>query len=438
MNIKSSLTTPDTTSSDSAISSPCHGSIARLQGFPQIKVPSTGAQRSALALLIGMAWAAPALAQLSDTISPFLASTINYDDNLTRVDKSQPQAAGVSESDTYKTQAGGITLDRPIGRQRLTGVFTLSRVTFDRNTQYDYNGKNGKTDLAWQIGNYWQGNIGVTYDQSLASFADYHSTERSLRTYKREYVTGAWRFHPSWDVRANASQDKFSYTGSSQSYSNNTTNTGDVGADYLAPSGSKVGFLFRRVEATYPNQVQVGSAVFRNDYDQNEAKININWIVSGITNITFLGGWVKRKHPFSNVRDDSGTNGRLVATWAPWGKTQIYAQVYREFASAESTLVNSALQKGVQINGTWKATSKITAIATVREERRDFQPLVGVDVVGSLNDKSHYQSVGLTYAPLPNISLKLTAFHDARTGAAAAGTTTYNANGASFSGSVQF
>ena len=57
---------------------------------------------------------------------------------------------------------------------------------------------------------------------------------------------------------------------------------------------------------------------------------------------------------------------------------------------------------------------------------------------GDIADPTRTITVGLSYAPRPNIQLGVNAFHDARVGAPIINTGSYRAKGVSFSASGQF
>ena len=92
----------------------------------------------------------PAGAAISDTISPFIATSYSYDDNLFRLDDNVPGFDG-QRSDTSRQVQAGFLINRPIGRQLLTGQVKWSRVYFDHFDQLDYTGKDYLADLEWHI-----------------------------------------------------------------------------------------------------------------------------------------------------------------------------------------------------------------------------------------------------------------------------------------------
>lgn len=380
--------------------------------------------------------AGTASAEISDTIHPFVALGYTYDDNLLRTPDDFP--SNDQRSDRATQAQAGVTVDRPIGRQRLTGRAKVSRVTFDHYDQLDYNGKDFAADLAWQLGNRLSGNLGGTYIQSLTPFSDFHSSERNLRTQRTQNVSAAWRFHPSWQVRGSFVRNKWDYELAAQRLNNRKEDLSEAGVDYLAASGSKVGLVARQLKGTYENPRRVGNFVLNDDYKQEELKANVNWLFSGITQITVLAGYAKRTHNTFVSRDTSGANGRVSVRWSPSGKLSFTADAWREFAAVESTVVTNSLNKGASIGAMWNISAKLQATANVRRDKRDFEEMPGVVLAGEARDRVEGATLGLTWAPTRTIQLSANAFRDKRSGSPVLGTANYTANGVSLNASASF
>lgn len=403
----------------------------------QLRMPPLSTLSTACVLLLGGMAAAPAMAALSDTIFPFLATSYSYDDNLLRLDDTTPGYNG-PRSDTSRQIQAGFLFNRPIGRQILSGQAKWSRVAFQHFDSLDYNGKDFLADLEWHIANHLQGHLGATYSQTLTPFSDFQSTERNLRVRRREYADGAWRFHPSWRVRGGLSRERYSYDLPAMRLSNRVEDATEFGVDYLASSGSLVGVQLRHLKGDYPNRANGGQFGVDDGYTQDEVKANIYWRYSEITQVQLLAGWVRRSHTFYTGRDSSGANGRLVVNWAPLGKVRFTGNLWHEFGTVENALISSSLNNGASVAATWDISAKVRMDAQLKREKRDFSAASGLVFPVDVKDTTRTESLGLTYSPLPNIQLGLNAFRDRRAGAPIINTSSYRAKGVSFSASVQF
>ena len=390
-----------------------------------------------LMFLAGTLSSSCALADISDTIKPFVAAAYSYDDNLMRLPDDVPGFSG-PRSDTSRMLQAGFLFNRPIGRQILTGQAKWSKVSFNRFSQFDYDGKDYLADLEWHVGNHLEGHVGASYSQTLTPFSDFQSTVRNLRTERREYVDGAWRFHPSWRVRSAYSRDRYSYDLPQQAFSNWTEDAAELGLDYLARSNSRIGLQLRHLDGDYPDRTGTTASLYGNGYRQDEIKANIYWELSGITQLEFLGGWVRHSNKILAGRDTSGRNGRLSLYWQPLGKVRFTGIVWREFGSVDNSLVTSSLNTGASLGSVWTVSAKVRAEAQVRHERRDFAAVSGLTLPGDGRDSTTTASLGLTYAPHPKVQLGARVFREQRSGVAIIDSGSYRAKGVSFNGSIQF
>ncbi|KQQ46354.1 hypothetical protein ASF61_18320 [Duganella sp. Leaf126] len=394
-----------------------------------------------LPLLIGSLFTTHAAAQSQqdqrvDTFQPFVSTQVAYDSNLLRSDNTVDSNA--AQSDTSKSLIAGLAFDHTYSRQHLTATVKATKVSFNRFNQLDYTGKDGRVDLNWNIAKTLSGNVGIKYNESLASFADFSASARNLRVQRKEYVNGFWRFHPSWRLRAGYTEEKFEFDLPSQAYNNRTEKTTEGGFDYLAPSGSTFGFLVRNIKGVYPTQVFGNGVTLDNGFKQDEAKINVNWNISGVSQLIFLGGYARRESNTSSLRNDSGSNGRLIVNWNPLSQVQFTGMLWREFGAAEGVVVNSALATGKGIDAKYSISSKIEAVASYRTERRAFKPLQGIQNLTGLDDVTDTASVGLTYQPTRILLLGLNAFGTKRDGSTAAQTRSFRAKGIAFNATVSF
>lgn len=378
----------------------------------------------------------------SETFTPFVSAGIEHDDNIFRVPT--PRSAQTNGgADTFSTMSGGLRFIRPISRQIITGVAEISSIKYDQNFRLDHTRKDLRGDWHWFVAARLEGHVGGRYVQELAPFADFDIVGRNLRTNKRYYVDGSWRFHPSWQWRTGYTKDEYSYDLTSQRTNDRTEEFLTSGMDFLASSGSTVGLQLRRLEGSYPRSREGGGKDFlENGYIQDEAKINVLWLVTGSTQLLFLGGWVQRNQRSDADRVRRGANARMIANWTPTGRIKLVGQAWREFSAIDGALTDSALSKGASAVVTWDLSGKIQAVVNLKHETRQFTPYSGgpsvLTVSARTSDNSNLLSAGLIYRPIRGVTLKASAFSDQRSGSVVAGTKSYKANGAVFNVSLEF
>ncbi|HEU4371918.1 MAG TPA: XrtB/PEP-CTERM-associated polysaccharide biosynthesis outer membrane protein EpsL [Telluria sp.] len=393
--------------------------------------------KSSLLLLAAALAGAHANAAPTDALHVFGGLGYGHDDNLLRVPDG---VAGFDNQlgDSWYQADAGLLFDHTYSRQRLSAQARLSKVKFDHFSQLDYDGKDLEATWDWQVGNHLEGKLGATYDQTLAPYTDFHSDQRNLREQRRTYVDGAWRFHPSYRVRAGASKEKSNYELVLQSYNDRTEDAWEIGADYLPASGSEIGLVARKVKGKYPNRRPFGQQLLNDDYDQDELKARISWIASGSTNVQLLAGWVRRRQPgFGD--DTSGFNGRIAANYQRHNTLAFTAAVWRDFAPIESTIVSYTLNKGASAGLVWDASTKVKVDANAVVERRDYNPrLLAMAALGDLNDVLRSANVRATWSPRTAVQLSAAFAHQARSGSAALGTGRLSSNSIELDARAQF
>ena len=249
-----------------------------------------------LAALLLVSAAAPASAA-PDPAAPnrfgsfhfYVALGYFHDDNLFRLDAHLP-AFDNQRGDSARYAVGGFLFDQRYGRQKVYLQTKLSSVKFSHFTQLDYQGKDLLALLDWQLGKQLEGSVGAAYEKTLAPYIDFRSSERNLRVHKNQHADLAWRMHPSWQVRAGAARDRYTYELSAQSINNRTEHMFEAGFDFLPRSGSTVGLVLRRIDGKYELPRLLRAAPLNDDFTQHELKAKVHWKLTAITSVQVLAG----------------------------------------------------------------------------------------------------------------------------------------------------
>ncbi|RFP12402.1 hypothetical protein D0T24_25610 [Duganella sp. BJB480] len=378
-----------------------------------------------------------ARAASDDGLHPYAGLLYSYDDNLFRLPDNSPGYDN-TRADTSRQLVAGLSFNQAYGREVLTAQAKVSRVTFSHFTQLDYNGKDLSADLAWHLGNRLSGNLGGAYSEVLAPYTDVVTSERNLRTQKRAYAQGNWSFHPSWVARAGYNRNRYVYDLSSQAYNDRTDNQFETGVDYLASSGSTIGLQARSLRSSYDVPRLLGRQLIDNDSRQRELKLKVGWRVTPVTELQFLGGWAHRTHAYLTERDSSGANARLSGNTLLGGAVRANASLWREFAPVESGLVSYSLNTGVSAGASWLLSAKLQLDAQTRHEKRAFKGLLADSAGFDLSDRSHYNSLGLSYTPWRQVQLTASLFRESRGGVAFINNGNYRAQGVSLNLNAQY
>jgi exopolysaccharide biosynthesis operon protein EpsL len=379
----------------------------------------------------------PAGAGPNDALHLYAALGYGHDDNLLRVPDGQP-AFDNTRGDSWWEREGGLIFDKTYSRQRISAVAKLSKYDFDHFKQLNYDGKTLNATWLWQLGNHLEGKLGTSYEQVLAPYTDFRSSERNLRRTHSNVAEGAWRFHPSWRVRTGYQRDKYDYELLAQRFNNRTENAGEIELDYLPGSESTIGLVARRVKGKYPYPRQVGLFAVNDDFTQDELKVRALWLVTGATTIDALVGTTRREQPSFGPGKTSGATGKVKATYRPRGKMTYNVGAWRDFAPLESTLVSYTLNKGASVGAQWDATAKIKVNADLIHERRNYNPRNEFPGSGDLRDAIRTGNLSATWSPRPTLQVTAGFAHQARSGSVVLGTGSFTSNSVTLTASAQF
>jgi len=357
----------------------------------------------------------PAFAATDDVLRPYVGYSLVYDDNVLGV-ADGANTTGEKLSDTARHAEAGIIFNKRISQQVLSGHANLDHITYGHFGQLDNNAKDILANWNWHVGNHVDGNLGVSYIQALTPFVNFHSDELNLRTQRREFFDGAWRLHPSWRLRAGVSRDKLNYDLTSQQAGNRTEVASEVGLDYLASSGSTVGVQLRHTRGDLPNPQLIDTVLVDNSYDQNELKAKVSWLLTGKTQLQFLGGYVQRKHDFFPARDFSGVNARVQASWNATAKLNVTAGIWREIGALDDLTASYTLNQGIGVGSTYDMTSKIRFEGQLKHESSDYSGTVALPSLQLADRKDTFDtaSVKMIYRPTTHLQLATTAYHKKR------------------------
>ncbi|GAB7562284.1 hypothetical protein LG202_03230 [Methylobacillus methanolivorans] len=353
-----------------------------------------------------------------DVIRPYASATYLYDDNMRRfANKEQALLSTGSEkmADTMLMTEVGIILDKTISQQVFFFDLGVNRSKFDRNSVLDNDGREITGRWNWHLGNFWQGNIQAYHKKALVPFADFRAVGGiglNIRTEDRRSADAIWKFHPRWQTRVAFVNYEVEYSADAQKAANLNENSQELELDYIAPSTSKVGVVYRHARGDRPvDQIFFGIPI-NNNYSQNELKLNVDWSTSAKSKLQFLGGLVERKHDEIPSRDFRKFNARTNFNWAPTGKTSLNLTAWRENNAQAFVTTSYTLNKGTSLSASLYATSKVTLQGSIRYEKRDFE---GDDVFGpQRSDKDKTFALGLVYKPTLSLVLNAAVVHSTR------------------------
>ncbi|WP_407993928.1 XrtB/PEP-CTERM-associated polysaccharide biosynthesis outer membrane protein EpsL [Methylobacillus sp. Pita1] len=376
-----------------------------------------------------------------DVIRPYVNVSYTYDDNIRRFNnkaRAQLLTGSSNLSDTVLTTGVGIILDKQISQQRIFVDFNINKSKYDRNSALDNNAKEMTGRWDWKVGRRWDGKFELYHKEAMVPFTDFFTNDpRALslntRTSDRRLIEARWMMHPRWRLRGAVVNYEIEYSADIQKAANLEENSQELSLDYLSPSKSIVGILYRQVKGNKPEQIFLG-ALISNDYAQNEWKLNIDWAITGKTKVQFLGGVVDRQHEQLSSRDFRGVNLRGNFSWVPTGKTDLRWMVWRENNAQSFVTTSYTLNQGSSVTASWIATEKVMLQGSLRYEKRDFE---GDAIFGQLrSDKDKSAMVSLIYKPISSFRFNASFIHSSRD--SSSDVFGFKSNSVSLSGQYEF
>ena len=326
---------------------------------------------------------------------------VMHDNNLFRLPDADPRLFGVdpnNKSDTAFIKGVGLKYDKVLSRQRLIADLSLSETTFDKNTDLDYTGYDGRLAWMWRIGNDWDGEASYRKRKTLGGFADELLKVQDLVESEWYRFTAGYQVDARWRVSGELNKDTQSHSAANQRSLDVDSKTAGVGVMYRTPADNSIGLQARRTDREYPNRTTLG---LNNNHTEDRINLVGLWRVTGITRLDLQAGHVDVSHDQFPDRDFSGFTWRAAGIWDATGKFRMSVAGYKDVRLYEDRETDYIVVHGISITPIYVITSKITVQGDFLYERRDFRPITVRE------DNFRLAKLGVTYSPLRNVDLTL-------------------------------
>jgi hypothetical protein len=132
--------------------------------------------------------------------------------------------------------------------------------------------------------------------------------------------------------------------------------------------------------------------------------------------LTLRAGQTKREQNDLPQRNFSGATGNLTFDYAVTGITSINATMGRDLTPQDLNLANYAVVRSFGIGVRWAPTPKISTVARIDRQSREFGGPQGVSTASALipTDTTRSTSLVLLYAPTNAIQLSMQLRHEVR------------------------
>ena len=370
--------------------------------------------QQALSRLLGLglvlAICQPAHADEYDTFNLRLSESLARDNNLFRLPAGvDPATVGVGKStrsDTIRTDAVALTIDKNYSLQRFHLGASFSNYTFSNYGFLDYNTKNFDGRWNWSLTPNVTGLVSAERTQSLNSFADYQSYIRNVRT--TDTVRGNGEFGSLGALRfvAGIAQSKTTSDQLIQQEGDYRTRTAEGGVRYLTSAESWLGYTYRENWVEWTGRDLDPINLYDTGARQIDHEINGSWHVASQAAIDGAVARVHRRHDNFSQRDFTGTNGRLGVNWLPAASVQVRLNAKREYGTWWTGTTSYVVTDTVSLIPAWQITPKITLRGQIDESTRDFRgPLAGAPATDMRQDRLGAAQIGLDWTPIRSLTL---------------------------------
>ena len=379
---------------------------------------------------------APDVAALpGDTVQFFVAETVTNDSNVFRLSDSTnpvPLIGTSSRSDTRASTSAGVSVDALVSRQRIQAALTVSDERYDRFSDLNFTGRDGRITWLWQAGNDFNGQVGYRDTKASSSFLNIAGTTADTLTTRRAFATGAWRLDANWELAGNLAHQEQRNGAALRQVNDVDIGTGEVGLNYVTAAQNRIGVAFRQengdTRQLQPITVPGQPPSVDNSYRQRSIGVVADWNMTVKSRLNARADLVRRDFDQVNQRDYSGTTLRVTYELQASEKFAVSAVAQRDISIGEDIQTSFVLVKGLGIRPRWDVTEKLQLSGNVEYNVRDYlgDPLVALGATQARSDHVRVTAGTLSYRPMTALTLGLTAQHESRSSNQARGDYTAN------------
>jgi len=340
----------------------------------------------------------------TDVVQMQASATWVHDSNLFRLSQN---SVPPPTADTTRTLGAGLKLDKVASRQRLIADLNLNRSTFEKNTNLDYTGGDGRLAWLWQAGNDWSGEASYQRARTLSSFADIQQNLRDLIDAHGYTFSGGYQFHTRWRVAAEFTKLDLVHSATGRETLDVNSHSSGATLTYRTPSENSIGLQARRIDRNYPNPTLEGNTLVDNSHRETRLNAIAAWRFSGALKLDAQIGHVEvRFDEFSN-RDFSGATGRAAATWEPTGKLRLILNGSKDFQLYQDVSTSYLAVTSVGLSPIYTVTPKIVVQGDFNYEKRDFRGDPGIvpPTGPAREDHVRFARASARYSPVRSVEL---------------------------------
>jgi exopolysaccharide biosynthesis operon protein EpsL len=307
------------------------------------------------------------------------------------------QAPTQEQSDDIGVLSVGIKVDREYSLQHFRADVEAATYRYRDLSHLDYSTLNYSAAWDWKFTPALHGVLSAERRQ----FRDITNGAAGLnevgrRTERTELLEGIYDIDGAWRALAGVSRSSSTSTVAQSFDANPTVRSARVGGGYEWASGSSLFARFRRGDGEYKDPFLPATA---SDFRENEADLQLKWILTGKTSLDARLGYLRRTHPQASARDFSGPVGSATVNWAATGKTKVVAGLMRDLSSSGQDIGGHVQSTRFFIGPVWNATAHTAVNARYDRTERNWRDIPAGAQDAGRQDVIQAASIGVDWTP---------------------------------------
>lgn len=365
--------------------------------------------------MAGLAGLAPGTASAEFEAFPYVATTVEYDDNVFRTEneaESEIRLQDPEQADVLTKYQAGIETQYKVGLQRFFLDAEVLEFKYDHYDNLDNSGHEVAGGMDWKVGSALNGNLKLESNRRVQDFTNIqvvlpnpddpggNRPELGLQKYANAVLNANLRLLRDYELRSRFRAERLRHTLLDQAEQlNRDERAGAVGLAYLGQGASSIGLEAEYTSGEYIDRPATGGLA--EEFDQIVYQAIAIWVFSDISRFELQLGFTDRDNQggFLNettgeqvdVDDYSGTTGALYYQRTISAKTAVKGGFQRRSYSVDQENQNFVVITGGDINLTWSPTRKIIFTSSYANNEADFRGAVGrTDRVQTVALKAEY------------------------------------------------
>lgn len=339
----------------------------------------------------------------------------SHDSNLYRLPDGVLPGSGQSRSDTLSTTSLDLTLDQPLGRQRLLGRAGVEALRYRRNDELDHDAHRGELRLDWETAGRLSGQLRAAsaralrpLDPDAAAGSQARNIESNDEAAALVRLGGAGRMAVEGLLGSRAVH----YSDPSFDAAELRTHSAGLGLRWRPGGATTFGAAWREARGRYVNALDDTDR-----YRTRALDLSMTWASTPLHRLYLRASPLRARYDQRSERDFSGLTGAVAWQWQPRSGWQVTARAVRDLGqdaylerygvddTAAQALPGGHVDDGVVLTRVTLAaqravTAKVQAAVSASWTRRTLTSVLPAAAAATTaHDTTSQLALGLRWAP---------------------------------------